>query len=108
MSVSRATTATRVNSAGLVELVPYNLVQQSNTFNVTWASAGPGATITIGQTDPDGGSNAWLLTKLGLTGRIQQSVNVGGVQTFLFMPKKHKRFYSNYYFRWYISARMLV
>jgi hypothetical protein len=33
MSVTRATTATRVNSAGLVELVPYNLLQYSEQFN---------------------------------------------------------------------------
>ena len=37
MSVVRATTATRVNSAGLVELVPYNLVQYSEQFdNAVW------------------------------------------------------------------------
>ena len=37
MSVVRATTATRVNSAGLVELVPYNLVNYSEQFdNAAW------------------------------------------------------------------------
>jgi hypothetical protein len=35
-SVTRATTATRVNAAGLVELVPYNLVQYSEQFNQTF------------------------------------------------------------------------
>jgi hypothetical protein len=36
-SVTRATTATRVNAAGLVELVPYNLVQYSEMFsNAAW------------------------------------------------------------------------
>jgi hypothetical protein len=36
-SVTRATTATRVNAAGLVELVPYNLLQQSEMFsNAFW------------------------------------------------------------------------
>jgi hypothetical protein len=40
MSVTRATTATRVNSAGLVELVPYNLVQYSEQFdNAAWTKA---------------------------------------------------------------------
>ena len=35
--VTRATTATRVNSAGLVELVPYNLLQYSEDFtNAYW------------------------------------------------------------------------
>jgi hypothetical protein len=39
MSVVRATTATRVNSAGLVELVPYNLVRFSEDFsNATWTN----------------------------------------------------------------------
>ena len=32
-SVTRATTATRVNAAGLVELVPYNLLQYSEQFD---------------------------------------------------------------------------
>jgi hypothetical protein len=37
MSVTRATTATRVNSAGLVELVPYNLLTYSEQFdNADW------------------------------------------------------------------------
>jgi hypothetical protein len=37
LSVTRATTATRVNSAGLVELVPYNLVNYSQKFdNSDW------------------------------------------------------------------------
>ena len=41
MSVTRATTATRVNAAGLVELVPYNLVLQSQTFeNASWFKFG--------------------------------------------------------------------
>ena len=37
MSVVRATTATRVNSAGLVELVPYNLIRRSEEFNLIWS-----------------------------------------------------------------------
>ena len=41
LSVTRATTATRVNSAGLVELVPYNLVQYSEQFdNGYWNKLG--------------------------------------------------------------------
>jgi hypothetical protein len=37
LSVTRATTATRVNSVGLVELVPVNLLTYSNTFtNSDW------------------------------------------------------------------------
>jgi hypothetical protein len=54
MSVTRATTATRVNSAGLVELVPYNLLQRSQEFNVSpWVKIE--ATITANDTAaPDG------------------------------------------------------
>ena len=41
----RATTATRVNSAGLVELVPYNLVQYSEQFdNAAWTKSNTTAT----------------------------------------------------------------
>lgn len=41
LSVTRATTATRVNAAGLVELVPYNLFQYSEQFdNVAWNKSG--------------------------------------------------------------------
>jgi hypothetical protein len=61
MSVVRATTATRVNSAGLVELVPYNLFTYSQTFsNADWTKAN--VTVTGGQSGYDGSSNAFLLT----------------------------------------------
>lgn len=40
MSVVRATTATRVNSDGLVELVPYNLLTYSEDFsNASWTKS---------------------------------------------------------------------
>ena len=40
MSVVRTTTATRVNSAGLVELVPYNLLSYSEDFsNAAWVKS---------------------------------------------------------------------
>jgi hypothetical protein len=39
-SVTRATTATRVNAAGLVELVPYNLVRYSEMFaDAAWSKS---------------------------------------------------------------------
>jgi hypothetical protein len=48
MSVVRATTATRVNSAGLVELVPYNLLGYSEDFtNASWLK---GASTITGNT----------------------------------------------------------
>jgi hypothetical protein len=58
LSVTRATTATRVNSAGLVELVPRNLIQQSSAFNVSpWVNAN--VTLTSGITDVNGGNKAF-------------------------------------------------
>ena len=53
LSVTRATTATRVNSQGLVELVPYNLLSYSSSFvTAPWQS---NATRTANAaTAPDG------------------------------------------------------
>lgn len=84
---SRASTATRVNAEGLIEEMPYNLLQQSNTFNTTWASVNSGS-VTGGQSGYDGSSNAWLLTKAATHfSGIRQSVSVSGVHTFSIIAK---------------------
>jgi hypothetical protein len=65
MSVTRATTATRVNSAGLVELVPYNLLGYSQDFtNASWLK---GASTITGNTTtaPDGTLTADTFTVNG-------------------------------------------
>jgi hypothetical protein len=55
MSVVRATTATRVNSAGLVELVPYNLLTYSEQFdNAAWVKSD--STITANSIDAPNGT----------------------------------------------------
>jgi hypothetical protein len=55
MSVVRATTATRVNSAGLVELVPYNLLTWSEDFtNAAWTKQS--STITSNATTAPNGT----------------------------------------------------
>jgi hypothetical protein len=76
MSVTRATTATRVNSAGLVELVPYNLVKYSQDFsNAIWAKTI--SSITYNQPDPFGGNNAALCTFTNVsTSRIDQNLSI--------------------------------
>ena len=58
MSVVRATTGTRVNEAGLVEVVPYNLVQYSQEFdNAYWTKYN--CTITANNAvAPDGTNSA--------------------------------------------------
>jgi hypothetical protein len=73
----RATTATRVNSAGLVELVPYNLLQYSEQFdNGAWIKIT--TTLTSGQSDPFGGNNAykWNSSAIGVT-QLSQSFSTG-------------------------------
>jgi hypothetical protein len=52
--VTRATTATRVNSAGLVELVPYNLNTNSENFTTSWGNDGTSTTTNNFTTAPNG------------------------------------------------------
>jgi hypothetical protein len=58
--------ATRVNSSGLIEKGRENLLLQSNQFDTTWTLGG--ATITSGQADKDGGTDAWALTSTTTNG----------------------------------------
>ena len=55
LSFTRASNGTRVNSAGLVEVVPWNFVEQSSNLG-SWTTAG--VTITTGITDAFGTTNA--------------------------------------------------
>jgi hypothetical protein len=55
LSVTRATTATRVNSAGLVELVPYNLLPYSQDFsNAAWIKSNAPTMTYNSAIAPDG------------------------------------------------------
>ena len=82
-------TATRVNSAGLIEKVRTNLVLQSNTFSTTWANSD--STETGGQAGDDGTNNAWLLTSTLSGGFIFQSVAINGQTTFSVYAKAGTR-----------------
>ncbi len=83
-SVTRATTATRVNAAGLVELVPYNLLQYSEQFdNAAWSKTG--ATITANSiTSPSGVQNADTITQSGATINIFQSINISNTGNYTY------------------------
>jgi hypothetical protein len=72
-------TATRVNSAGLIEKVRTNLLLQSNSFDTTWTNVN--TTETSGQSGYDGSSDAWLLSKSAANGYLIQSISSSGVQT---------------------------
>jgi hypothetical protein len=69
--------ATRVGPTGLIEKGRENLLLQSNSFDTTWVSVS--ASVTSGQSGYDGSTDAWLLSKSGANGRIQQSLSTGGV-----------------------------
>jgi hypothetical protein len=77
LTFSRASSATRVASNGLIEKVRTNLVLQSNTFsNAAWTKIG-GTTLTAGQADYLGGTNAWKWEATG-TGTIQLAQSPAG------------------------------
>jgi len=98
---SRASSATVVNQSGLIETVGSgtpridflgntkgallleptrtNSLVQSNQFDTTWTTTN--ATVTSGQIGVGGSSDAWLLSKSSVGGRINQSISLNGVQT---------------------------
>jgi hypothetical protein len=53
---------------------------QSNSFDTTWGNVN--TTETSGQSDPNGGTTAWLLTKSASNGQINISVSNTGETTF--------------------------
>jgi len=56
LSFTRASNGTRINSAGLVEVCPWNIVEQSETFDsATWTKSG-GSTITSNNTTAPNGT----------------------------------------------------
>ena len=61
LSFTRASNGTRINSAGLVEVCPWNLLEQSNNFSISASWLNDGTTETGGQAGYDGTNNAWLL-----------------------------------------------
>jgi hypothetical protein len=81
-SVTRATTATRVNAAGLVELVPYNLVTDSETYSSTWASNF--ASITKNLVAPNGfTTGSALVNNVGANRSIVKSISLVSGQTYV-------------------------
>jgi hypothetical protein len=99
MSVVRATTATRVNSAGLVELVPYNLLQYSEDFANAYWEKGNIVTIVQNTTEtlsPTGTNNVAKITTNG-TGFLFTRANVYGgtlseTSQSLFVKKANNRY----------------
>ena len=83
MTFGRASDGTRVNPDGLIERVPYNLLQQSNSFDTTWTAARL-SSLTSGQSGYDGSNNAWSIipNTSNDDDKIYQSIAQTGVITF--------------------------
>jgi hypothetical protein len=82
LTFTRASDATRVGPNGYIEKVRTNLLLQSNTFsNAAWSKLG--TTITSGQSDPNGGTNAYKVEiAAGGNNYLYQSVpNPAGEKT---------------------------
>jgi hypothetical protein len=78
LTFTRASTATRVNADGLIETSPYNLLQQSNSYDsVSWTKTV--ASVTSGQAGYDGTSDAWLLEATAPSGSLRQNYSASGV-----------------------------
>ena len=92
MTVVRATTATRVNSAGLIEVVPRNLFLYSNDFtNANWTKEN--SSITTSQIGYDGTNNASLLVENSTTNNhfIRQTPSLSGQTTISVYAKANTR-----------------
>jgi hypothetical protein len=81
MTFTRATTGTRVNAAGLVEIVPYNLVTWSEDFgNAIWQKQNTSA-ITNATIAPNGTLTANKLNENGANGYHSFSFPTGVITT---------------------------
>jgi hypothetical protein len=90
LSVTRATTATRVNSAGLVELVPYNLLTWSEDLSTSdWTKLNVSITANS-TTAPNGTLTADTLTNSSTGYGLWQTISVAPSTqyTFSFYVKK--------------------
>ena len=95
LSFTRASNGTRINSAGLVEVTPWNLLGQSEALNnAAWTDFGTGVTVTANATTaPNGTSTADKLefptSSSGVQYVFEQIINleVGVPYTFSFYAK---------------------
>jgi len=92
--VTRATTATRVNSAGLIEVTPYNLLTYSQEFNdASWGKINSSITANA-TTAPDGTLTADKLVENSSNANhlVQKTVSAtDSVYTFSVFAKKSER-----------------
>ena len=77
MAFTRSSNGTRVNSAGLVEVVPWNLAQQSETFGVSPWTTSTLSITTNATTAPNGTTTAakLMVSTANTPHQVQQSFN---------------------------------
>lgn len=68
LTFTRATTATRVDSTGVIDAVPYNLLSNSQVFNIAYWSKNLTTAVDNNTTSPNGNTNASKLTEVAGTG----------------------------------------
>ncbi len=79
LTFTRASSATRVQSNGLIEKVRTNLQTYSQNFsNAVWTKSA-GATLTHSQTDPNGGTTASRLQMPSGTSNFLAASSIGGL-----------------------------
>jgi hypothetical protein len=94
LQMTRASNGTRINSSGLVEVCPWNLLEQSNAFSTSpWSLTR--ATLTSGQSGYDGLTNAWKYTEGTFTANLpvleQSFTSSSDVETYSFYLKAGTR-----------------
>jgi len=96
--VTRATTATRVNSAGLIEVVPRNLLTYSNTFtDASWIKGNVTLTANAIANPINGIVDAYRvnITSTGVTNLFQEIIKGAGNYTVSVFVKKAETQYVN-------------
>jgi len=77
LSFTRASNGTRINSAGLVEVCPWNLLEQSNSFSTSpWFLVGtPTLTSNYAENPLTGANDAWRFQSASDSERVVQSLS---------------------------------
>jgi hypothetical protein len=86
LTFTRASTGTIVNSDGLIEQVPYNLLTYSEELDNTWTPTN--TTVTSGQSGYDGSNNAWLVDVSVDGGNLRKDTSEVGINNFSIYAKK--------------------
>ena len=91
LSFTRASNGTRVNSAGLVEVCPWNLILQSETFNNSYWNKVNGTITSDSIVAPNGTTTADLFTITNNSAFVEKTI-AGTGTLFTFIPNTQYTF----------------